>query len=82
MSLRGVSALRWGMFLICLVMGTWVGLFLQSFGVLSTVFANFVDFTVDIRQVDLAVLRLGLLFSLRLNAGTILGGIIGLIIAR
>lgn len=82
MALRGFPALRWGIFFICLVMGTWFGLFMQRFGVTSAVFANFVDFTIDIRQVDLAMLRLGLLFSLRLNVGTIIGGIAGLIIAR
>lgn len=82
MTLRGFPAMRWGVFFICLVMGTWFGLFMQRFGVVSAVFANFVDFTIDIRQIDLAMLRLGFLFALRINAGTIIGGILGILIAR
>lgn len=82
MALRGFSAMRWGVFCVCLVMGTWFGLFMQRFGIASAVFANFVDFTVDIGQIDLAMLKLGFLFALKLNAGTILGGILGILIAR
>lgn len=82
MALRGFPAMRWGIFCVCLVMGTWFGLFMQRFGIASAVFANFVDFTIDIRQIDLAMLRLGFLFALKMNAGTIIGGIIGILIAR
>lgn len=82
MAVRGFPVIRWGIFFICLVMGTWFGLFMQRFGVTSAVFSNFVDFTIDVRQIDLSMLRLGFLFSLRMNVGTIIGGIIGLLIAR
>lgn len=82
MSLRRSSALRWGVFFLCLVMGTWFGLFMQRFGVTSAIFSNFVDFTIDISQVDIGMLKLGFLFALRLNAGTIIGGIAGMFIAR
>lgn len=82
MALRGFPAMRWGMFCICLVMGTWFGLFMQRFGIASAVFSNFVDFTIDIRQIDLAMLKIGFLFALRMNVGTIIGGVIGMLIAR
>lgn len=76
------SVLRWGVFLVCMVMGTWFGLLMQRFDVTSTIFSNFVDFTIDVNQIDVGMLKLGFLFALRLNAGTIIGGIAGIFIAR
>lgn len=82
MVLRGSSPVRWGVFLVSMVMGTWFGLFMQRFGVTSAFFSNFVDFTIHISQIDVGMLKLGFLFALKLNAGTIIGGILGALIAR
>lgn len=76
------SALRWGTLFVCLIIGTWFGIFMQRFGATRAVFANFVDFAVDIRQIDLVMLKFGFLFALKLNLGTITGGFAGVLFAR
>ena len=38
--------------------------------------------TVDVREIDLLMLRLGFLFALKLNLGTLIGAICGIVITR
>ena len=44
------SSIRWGVILLCMILGTWLGLFFQRFAATAVLFANVVDFTIDIRQ--------------------------------
>ena len=44
------SSIRWGVILRCMILGTWLGLFFQRFATTAVLFANVVDFTIDIRQ--------------------------------
>ena len=74
------SSIRWGVILLCMILGTWLGLFFQRFPATSVLFANVVDFTIDIRQIDLV--SIGFLFALKLNLGTLIGAITGIVITR
>lgn len=74
--------LRWGLIVLCMVMGTWLGIFLQHFQATSFLFGNIVDFSVDIRQIDLVMFRFGFFFALKLNLGTLCGGLLGVYLAR
>ncbi|MCC8184370.1 hypothetical protein [Cloacibacillus porcorum] len=76
------SSIRWGVILLCMILGTWLGLFFQRFAATAVLFANVVDFTIDIRQIDLVMVRIGFLFALKLNLGTLIGAITGIVITR
>lgn len=76
------SSIRWGVILLCMILGTWLGLFFQRFPATSVLFANVVDFTIDIRQIDPVMVRIGFLFALKLNLGTLIGAITGIVITR
>ena len=77
-----ITLMRWWLLFLCLVLGTWFGVFMQDFGAFAPYFRNVVDFAVDIKQIDLIMLRLGFLFALKMNLGTLIGGIIGIWLAR
>jgi hypothetical protein len=78
---RGVS-LRWWIFLACVVLGTFLGIFFQRFDVTAPLFRDVVRFEVDVRNIDLLALDFGFHFGLRLNLGTFFGGVAGLWAAR
>lgn len=82
MSFIKSSALRWGLLFACLVIGTWIGIFFQHFEATAMLFTNIVDVSLDIKEIDLAMIKFGFLFALKLNLGTLIGGIIGIWLAR
>lgn len=82
MALAKSGRFRWGIILLLLIMGTWLGIFLQRFGATSAIFTNFVDFAIDVKQVDLIMLRFGFHLTLKINLGTIIGAIAGIGISR
>ena len=51
MALVKSASLRWGVIFLCMILGTWLGLFLQRFSATSLLFSNIVDFTVDVREI-------------------------------
>ena len=73
---------RWGIILLFLIMGTWLGIFLQRFSSTAALFTNFVDFVIDVKQVDLIMLRFGFQFALKMNLGTLIGAIAGIVASR
>ena len=75
-------SIRWGIIFLCLVMGTWLGIFFQRFPATAMLFANVVDFSVDIKEINFVMVRLGFLFALKLNLGTLIGAITGIFITR
>ncbi|MEG1912127.1 MAG: hypothetical protein RR091_06540 [Cloacibacillus sp.] len=75
-------SIRWGIIFLCLVMGTWLGIFFQRFPATAVLFANVVDFSVDIKEINFVMVRLGFLFALKLNLGTLIGAITGIFITR
>lgn len=74
--------LRWGALFIFLILGTWAGIFMQRFSATSSLFANFINFNIDIRQIDLTMLRFGFNFAMKVNLGTIIGGFVGVWFSR
>ncbi|MDO5115078.1 MAG: hypothetical protein Q4D58_03135 [Synergistaceae bacterium] len=82
MSFIKSSSVRWGVILLCMILGTWLGLFFQRFPATEALFSNVVDFTIDIRQIDLIMIRAGLLFAMKINLGTLIGAITGIVITR
>lgn len=82
MALMKSSSIRWGIVFLCMILGTWLGIFLQRFPATAALFSNVVDFTIDIRQVDLIMLRAGILFALKCNLGTLLGAVVGIFVTR
>ncbi len=76
------GGIRWGIIFLCLVLGTWLGMFLQRFSASASLFTDIIDFAVDVRQVDLLMLRFGFHFALKMNLGTLIGAIAGVLISR
>ncbi len=82
MALAKSGSLRWGIIFLFLILGTWFGIFLQRFDASAALFANVIDFSVDIRQIDLIMLRFGFHFALKMNLGTLIGAIAGIVTSR
>lgn len=78
---RGYSV-RWLLFLACVILGTFIGIFFQHFSTTAPLFRDVVSFAVRVDQVDLLALRFGFHVGMRLNLGTFLGGVVGLLMAR
>jgi hypothetical protein len=73
---------RWWVLLICIILGGFVGVYLQGFPLTERYFRNFIDTGFDLRNVDLIVVNFGLRIYLRLNLGTFIGGITGVLLTR
>lgn len=82
MALAKSGRFRWGIILLLLIMGTWLGIFLQRFGATAAIFTNFVDFAIDVKQVDLVMLKFGFHLAFKINLGTIIGAIAGIGVSR
>lgn len=76
------ATLRCGIIFLCLILGTWTGIYLQRYPATSAIFANVVDFAIDIKQVDLVMIKVAFMFALKLNLGTLIGGIAGIWASR
>ncbi|MEG1798896.1 MAG: hypothetical protein RR214_01820 [Synergistaceae bacterium] len=82
MAMARSSSFKFGIIFLCLIMGTWLGIFLQRFAPTAAIFTNVVDFTFNLKELDLVMLKFSFLFALKLNLGTLLGGVAGLWISR
>lgn len=74
--------LRFLVIILCVILGTWIGIYLQSFSPIARFFTNFVDFEINIEQINIVVLRFGMLLALKLNLGSFLGGLVGFFAVR
>lgn len=74
--------MRWLLFLACVVLGTFMGIFFQHFSVTAPLFRDIVNFTVGVEQIDLLAVNFGFHLGLRMNLGTLFGGIVGVWVAR
>ncbi len=72
------SSFKYGVIFLCLILGTWCGFYLQRFSAAASIFANVVDFTIDINEMNFVMFRVAFMFALKLNLGTLLGGIVGI----
>lgn len=78
---RGYSV-RWLLFFACVVFGTFMGMFFQRFGVTAPLFKDIANFTVGVERIDLLAVNFGFHLGLRMNLGTLFGGIAGIWAAR
>ncbi|MDR1885088.1 MAG: hypothetical protein LBQ56_02350 [Synergistaceae bacterium] len=73
---------RWLLFVACVILGTFIGIFFQHFSTTAPLFRDIVDFNVGVSDVDLLAARFGFHFGLRMNLGTFLGGAAGLFLVK
>lgn len=73
---------RLAMVFLCLLLGTFMGVYLQRFSLTSLVFRDVVNTGFDLSNVDLVFMRFGLMFGVRLNFGSLLGALAGLWLTR
>lgn len=79
---KGGYSVRWLIFLVCIILGTFMGIFFQHFSVTAPLFRDVVDLKFGIGEVDLLAIRFSFDFALRMNLGTLFGGIAGLLVTR
>ncbi|MDR0648676.1 MAG: hypothetical protein LBF92_05020 [Synergistaceae bacterium] len=79
--IRGYST-RWLLFLACVVLGTFIGIFFQHFSTTAPLFKDIVNFRIGFEDLDMLAFNFGFHFGLRMNLGTFLGGVIGLFVTR
>ncbi|HCA40970.1 MAG TPA: hypothetical protein DEP01_05415 [Aminobacterium sp.] len=82
MALGRSGNVRWWMLIICIIIGTLLGFYLQKFTLTAPYFRNIISIGFDLHDVRLAIMDFGLKFYLHCNVGTLIGGIVGLWIAR
>ncbi|MDD4160357.1 MAG: hypothetical protein PHO18_05365 [Synergistaceae bacterium] len=82
MALVKSGGLRWGIIFLFLVLGTWLGMFLQRFDASAALFSNVIDFVIDVKQIDMIMIRFGFYFALKMNLGTLIGAIAGIAVSR
>lgn len=82
MALAKSGGMRWGIIFLFLVLGTWLGIFLQRFSASASLFSNVIDFVVDVKQIDLIMVRFGFYFALKMNLGTLIGAVAGIVASR
>jgi hypothetical protein len=77
-----ISSPKWLLFMACVIFGTLLGIFFQHFSSTAPIFKNIVDFKIGVKEVDLLVLSFGFDFALKMNLGTLVGGVVGLLFIR
>jgi len=68
---------RWLIFLLLVILGTFLGIFLSRFGVLAKYFRNIVDVGFDTGSLDLLFINLRFALSFKINLGTFIGALVG-----
>ena len=72
----------WCIIFVSLILGTGLGIFFQQFGITSQLFHDFINFKINIEEMNLIFIKFGLLFGIKINLGTIIGGVAGILWAR
>ncbi|QTX33275.1 hypothetical protein KAR29_05150 [Aminithiophilus ramosus] len=80
MAARGGA--HWTFVILLVLLGTFLGVYLQRFDVTAPFFRDVIRSGFDLRDVDLVFMQFGLSFHLRLNLGSLLGGLVSLWILR
>jgi hypothetical protein len=73
---------KWSILILAIALGTMLGAYLQGFEATASVFRDVTRAGFDIQEVDMIFGKLGFKFFLRLNLGSLLGGLFGLWIIR
>ncbi|GAB6280780.1 MAG: hypothetical protein STSR0007_08820 [Thermovirga sp.] len=73
---------RWWILVLCIILGGFIGVYLQKFHLTEGYFRDILDIGFDIGDVDLLFVRFGFSLFLRFNLGTFIGGVIGVMMIR
>lgn len=76
------GASRWWILVLCIILGGFIGVYLQSFPLTGNYFRDILNIGFDIGNVDLLFVSFGFKIFLRFNLGTFIGGIIGVLLVR
>jgi hypothetical protein len=77
-----IYSTRWLIFVACVILGTFIGIFLQNFSTTAPLFKDIVKFNLGVEEIDMLAVNLGFHFVLRINLGTFFGGVIALWAAK
>lgn len=72
------SGARWTFVVLLVLLGTVLGVYLQRFDATAPYFRDVVRSGFDLNDVDLVFVQFGLSFHMRLNLGSLLGGLVSL----
>ncbi|HOI80692.1 MAG: hypothetical protein WCS47_05725 [Thermovirgaceae bacterium] len=73
---------RWWILLLCVILGGFIGVYLQRFPLTERFFRDIIDIGFDLKSLDLIVVDFGLRLYVRMNLGTFLGGVTGVLMIR
>jgi hypothetical protein len=73
---------RWSILILAILLGTMLGAYLQGFDATRPLFRDVSRAGFDIHEIDLIFGTVGFKLFLRLNLGSLLGGLFGLWIIR
>lgn len=73
---------RWSILVLAILLGTMLGVYLQGVDATRPLFRDVTRAGFDFHEIDLIFGTVGLKFFLRLNLGSLLGGLFGLWIIR
>ncbi len=79
---RSGGSSRWWILILCVILGSFLGVYLQGFQATENLFRNVVNIGFDIGDVDVLIARFGFRLFFRLNLGTFIGGVIGVLMIR
>ncbi|HPC76233.1 MAG: hypothetical protein WBJ42_05485 [Thermovirgaceae bacterium] len=77
-----VSYKRWWVVVLCVILGSILGVFLQRFQATERLFRNIIDVGFDMRNLDLIFIDLGFRLYIRANLGSLIGGTFGVLVVR
>ncbi|HOR53660.1 MAG TPA: hypothetical protein PLM30_00400 [Synergistales bacterium] len=77
-----VSYKGWWVVILCVILGSFLGVFLQGFTATERLFRNIIDVGFNMKNLDLIVIDLGFRLYIRANLGSLIGGIFGVLVLR
>ncbi len=82
MALAKGAGSRWSILILAVLLGTMLGAYLQGFEATQALFRDVTRAGFDVHEIDLIFGTVGFKLFLRLNLGSLLGGLFGLWIIR
>ncbi|MEG1837012.1 MAG: hypothetical protein RRZ70_03125 [Synergistaceae bacterium] len=82
MSIKDKTITRISFVFLCMLIGTALGIYLQSFPIVSRYFYNFVDWSFDVKKIDWILLSFSFFIKVNINLMTIIFGMFGIWMAR
>jgi ABC-type phosphate transport system permease subunit len=73
---------KWSILILAIILGTMLGVYMQGFQATESLFRDVTRAGFDLHEMDLIFGTIGFKVFLRLNLGSLLGGLFGLWIIR